>query len=289
MARRKLSLKTRRQIAAGARARRNAAIDRHDHRRLDPRPACHAAVRRSPLDAAGACLCATGRALRRADPFLGEFRTGARPARLYPDHARDRPGTFKRKGDRVDVYVRAFRFSDEVQPARQLRVGFDDETIATLVDVKGTDVPVYRLDPLLIGSIFPIHGEDRIVVAPAEVPKLLPLALKAVEDRKFDTHHGVNPLAILRALSVNVRAGQVEQGGSTLTQQLVKSYFLDSRRTLRRKIEEAMMAVILESRFEKADIMNAYINEIYLGQDGRRAVHGFGLASQFYFGKPVWN
>ena len=86
---------------------------------------------------------------------------------------------------------------------------------------------------------------------------------------------------------MNVRAGQVEQGGSTLTQQLVKSYFLDSRRTLRRKIEEAMMAVILESRFEKADIMNAYINEIYLGQDGRRAVHGFGLASQFYFGKPV--
>ena len=84
-----------------------------------------------------------------------------------------------------------------------------------------------------------------------------------------------------------MRAGQVEQGGSTLTQQLVKSYFLDSRRTLRRKAEEAIMAFILESRFEKADIMNAYINEIYLGQDGRRAVHGFGLASQFYFGKPL--
>jgi penicillin-binding protein 1B len=119
------------------------------------------------------------------------------------------------------------------------------------------------------------------------VPDLLPAALKAIEDRKFDTHHGVNPLAILRALFVNVRAGQVEQGGSTLTQQLVKSYFLDSRRTLRRKVEEAIMAFILESRFEKADIMNAYINEIYLGQDGRRAVHGFGLASQFYFGKPL--
>ena len=144
-----------------------------------------------------------------------------------------------------------------------------------------------RLDPLLIGSIFPIHGEDRIVVSPAQVPPLLPEALKAVEDRKFDTHHGVNPLAILRALFVNVRAGQVEQGGSTLTQQLVKSYFLDSRRTLGRKAEEAVMAVILESRFEKADIMNAYINEIYLGQDGQRAIHGFGLASQFYFGKPL--
>jgi penicillin-binding protein 1B len=199
----------------------------------------------------------------------------------------DRPGTFRRKGDTLDVYVREFRFSDEQQAAQKLRVGFDGEAIASLTSDSGAEVPVFRLDPLLIGSIFPIHGEDRIIVSPAEVPPLLPAALKAVEDRKFETHHGVNPLAILRALFVNVRAGQVEQGGSTLTQQLVKSYFLDSRRTLRRKGEEAVMAFILESRFEKADIMNAYINEIYLGQDGRRAVHGFGLASQFYFGKPL--
>lgn len=199
----------------------------------------------------------------------------------------DRPGTYRRSGNRVDVHVREFRFSDELQPARALRISFDAGSIVALEGTDGTEVPVIRLDPLLIGSIFPIHGEDRIVVSPDQVPELLPEALKAVEDRKFDSHHGVNPLAIMRALFVNVRAGQIEQGGSTLTQQLVKSYFLDSRRTLRRKAEEAVMAVILESRFEKADIMNAYINEIYLGQDGRRAVHGFGLASQFYFGKPL--
>ncbi len=199
----------------------------------------------------------------------------------------DRPGTYRRRGDRVSVFVREFRFADERQGARALRLGFSGDAITSLEDAQGREVAVMRLDPLLIGSIFPIHGEDRIVVAPDQVPPLLPAALKAVEDRKFDSHHGVNPLAILRALFVNVRAGQIEQGGSTLTQQLVKSYFLDSRRTLRRKAEEAVMAVILESRFEKADIMNAYINEIYLGQDGRRAVHGFGLASQFYFGKPL--
>jgi len=187
----------------------------------------------------------------------------------------DRAGTYRRSGERVDVYVREFRFADGPQEARRLKLGFAGEAIASLEDARGAEVPVFRLDPLLIGSIFPIHGEDRIVVAPDEVPPLLPDALKAVEDRKFDSHHGVNPLAILRALFVNVRAGQIEQGGSTLTQQLVKSYFLDSRRTLRRKGEEAVMAVILESRFEKADIMNAYINEIYLGQDGRRAVHGW--------------
>ena len=199
----------------------------------------------------------------------------------------DRPGTYQRRGDQVSVYVREFRFADGPQPTRALRIGFAGNSIASIADAKGGDVPVVRLDPLLIGSIFPMHGEDRIVVAPNEVPLLLPEALKAVEDRAFESHHGVNPLAILRALFVNVRAGQVEQGGSTLTQQLVKSYFLDNRQTLRRKAEEAVMAVILESRFEKADIMNAYINEIWLGQDGNRAVHGFGLASQFYFGKPL--
>ncbi len=199
----------------------------------------------------------------------------------------DRPGTYSRRGQVISLYLRGFRFSDGMQEARLLEVGFADDTMVSLRDDKHADVPVIRLDPLLIGSIFPTHGEDRIVVSPAEVPKLLPEALKAVEDRKFDAHHGVSPLAILRAAFVNVRAGQVEQGGSTLTQQLVKSYFLDSRRTLGRKAEEAVMAVILEARFEKADIMNAYINEIYLGQDGQRAIHGFGLASQFYFGKPL--
>jgi penicillin-binding protein 1B len=198
-----------------------------------------------------------------------------------------RPGTYRRRGDRVDVYVRDFAFSDEKQVARALRVNFSGAAISALTDASGSDVPVYRLDPLLIGSIFPIHGEDRIVLSPDQVPALLPEALKAVEDQKFERHHGVDPVAVLRALFANVRAGQVEQGGSTLTQQLVKSYFLDSRRTMGRKVEEAVMAVILDTRFEKADIMNAYINEIYLGQDGRRAIHGFGLASQFYFGKPL--
>ena len=85
----------------------------------------------------------------------------------------------------------------------------------------------------------------------------------------------------------NLRAGRIVQGGSTLTQQLVKSYFLDSRQTLGRKVEEALMSIILDARFEKTDLMTAYINEIHLGQDGQRAIHGFGLASQYYFGKPL--
>lgn len=197
------------------------------------------------------------------------------------------PGTYRRRTNRFDLVTRRFAFWDATQESRALIVTASRSGIESLIDAAGADVPVFRLDPLLIGSIFPTHGEDRVIVTPEEVPDLLPVALKVVEDRKFDTHHGVNVSAIVRAAWVNVRAGQIEQGGSTLTQQLVKSYFLDNRRTFGRKIEEALMALLLEAHFEKQDLMNAYINEIYLGQDGQRAIHGFGLASQFYFGKPV--
>lgn len=195
-------------------------------------------------------------------------------------------GSYRRRGSRIDFVSRKFQFADAIQESQPLTITADAGSIVSLTS-KGEDVPIFRLDPLLIGSIFPIHGEDRVVVTPEQVPALLPEALKVVEDRKFDTHNGVNVGAIIRAAWVNVRAGQIEQGGSTLTQQLVKSYFLDNRRTFGRKIEEAMMAMLLEVHFEKPDLMNAYINEIYLGQDGRRAIHGFGLASQFYFGKPL--
>jgi penicillin-binding protein 1B len=199
----------------------------------------------------------------------------------------EQPGSYSRRGARIDLVNRRFQFWDALQEPQLLTVIARGNTLESMRNGRNEDVPIFRLDPLLIGSIFPIHGEDRVVVTPDQVSPLLPAALKVVEDRKFDSHNGVDFGAIARAAWVNLRAGQIEQGGSTLTQQLVKSYFLDNRRTLGRKLEEAMMAFLLEVHFEKQDLMNAYINEIYLGQDGNRAVHGFGLASQFYFGKPL--
>jgi len=199
----------------------------------------------------------------------------------------DRPGTYRVNGARIDVALRPARFADEQRNAQLLSIFTGAQGIESLGDAAGREVPVIRLEPLLIGSIFPSHGEDRIVLTPREVPPLLPAALKAVEDRRFDSHRGVDPQAILRALWVDARAGQIEQGGSTLTQQLVRSYFLSSRQTLGRKVREAIMAMALDAHFTKDDLMNAYINEIFLGQDGNRAIHGFGLASQFYFGKPL--
>jgi penicillin-binding protein 1B len=197
------------------------------------------------------------------------------------------PGSYSRRGTRVELVNRRFQFWDALQEPQLLSIVTRGNSIESMRNGRDEDVPIFRLDPLLIGSIFPIHGEDRVVVTPDQVSPLLPAALKVVEDRKFDSHIGVDFGAIARAAWVNLRAGQIEQGGSTLTQQLVKSYFLDNRRTLGRKLEEAMMAWLLEVHFDKQDLMNAYINEIYLGQDGNRAVHGFGLASQFYFGKPL--
>ena len=199
----------------------------------------------------------------------------------------DVPGRYAREGNRFRIHLRAARFADGPRPAQLLVVDAGAGAIEAMSDASGAQVPIARFEPLLIGSIFPIHGEDRIIVTPEQVPALLPAALKSVEDRNFDTHHGVDPVAILRALWVDARSGQLEQGGSTLTQQLVKNYFLDPQRTASRKLREALMAVLLELHFSKADLMNAYINEIQLGQDGDRAIRGFGLASQFYFGKPL--
>ncbi len=198
-----------------------------------------------------------------------------------------RTGTYRRIGGEIDVGLRATRFADQARPAELLTVATADGAITSLRDARGQPVPIIRLDPLLIGSIFPIHGEDRIIVTPAEVPPLLPAALKAVEDRNFDTNRGVNLVGILRALWFDIRARRLDQGGSTLTQQLARSYFLTTRRTASRKIREAIMAISLDEHFSKADLMNAYINEIHLGQDGDRAINGFGLASEFYFGKPL--
>ena len=187
---------------------------------------------------------------------------------------------------RVRATLRPFHFADGRRTTLPVTIDFG---LGRIVEVTGPHGPLsyVRLEPPIIGSFFPSHGEDRLVVAPDETPALLVETLKAVEDRNFDTHPGFDIRGILRAVWANMRAGEIAQGGSTLTQQLVRSYYLDNRPTLTRKLNEVAMAVILDARFEKADLMNAYVNEIFLGQDGARAIHGFGLGSFFYFNKPL--
>jgi penicillin-binding protein 1B len=197
------------------------------------------------------------------------------------------PGTYTLHGAQAMLETRAFAGADGAQPARRLDVSFANGKIAAVSDGDGKALAIAELDPLLIGSIFPSHGEDRLVLAPDRIPPLLPATLKVVEDRSFDDNIGIDFRAILRAAFVDLIHGHLEQGGSTLTQQLVRSYFLSTKRTWWRKVREAFMAVALQMHESKQALMDAYINEVYLAQDGARAVHGFGLASMFYFGKPA--
>ena len=162
-----------------------------------------------------------------------------------------RTGNFQRRPNRIDLVSRPFRFADENREQQTLSISFADNHIEKMWDSNAHEVPVFRLDPLLIGSIYPTQGEDRIIVSQQETPALLPAALKVVEDRRFDTHIGVDPIGILRAIWVDVRSGSFDQGASTLTQQLVRSYFLNNRQTLSRKLTEAVMAILLEVHFDK--------------------------------------
>ena len=195
------------------------------------------------------------------------------------------PGQYSASPDRVTLWTREFRFWDGLDPAAKFIVNFGGDQVRSLEDTDGQRTALLRLEPMRLGSIFASHHEDRLLVEPDAIPPVLVDALKAVEDRKFDEHFGLDPEAIMRAAWVNLSSGEIRQGGSTLTQQLVKSYFLDGRRTLGRKYREAVMSVALELVYDKESLLHAYVNEIYLGQQGARAIHGFGLASEFYFGK----
>ena len=125
-----------------------------------------------------------------------------------------------------------------------------------------------------------------MLVSLNDVPDLFVEALILVEDRNFYSHWGVNPIAIARALLANVAAGKKVQGGSTLTQQLVKNLYLSREQSYTRKIKEALMALVIDARYSKEAIIQAYMNEVFVGQNGGKAVHGFGLGSHFYFDRP---
>jgi penicillin-binding protein 1B len=196
-------------------------------------------------------------------------------------------GNYRRQGNSFVLHTRRVRFSDEQRDPQLVAISADASSITGLKQADAKELPVFRLDPPVIGSVFPIHGEDRLVLSPADVPPLLRAGIKVIEDRRFDEHNGVDVRGVMRAMWANLRARRVVQGGSTLTQQLVKNYFLTDEQSFGRKATEAVMALRLEANFSKEEILVAYLNEVYLGQDGSRAIHGFGLGSEYYFAKPL--
>lgn len=201
------------------------------------------------------------------------------------------PGEFSVSGQTVEVYRRGFIYVDETLEPKKLKIEFNENRIVSTQreqDGQWLLSSIESLDPLLISRKTNSKNEDRDIINLATVPEWMIDTLLVVEDKNFYHHHGVSPFAILRALWANLVAGRKVQGGSTLTQQLAKNLLLnDNRKTYLRKFKEAITALILDYRFSKDDILEAYFNEIYLGQNGSRAVHGFALASKFYFSKPL--
>jgi penicillin-binding protein 1B len=197
-------------------------------------------------------------------------------------------GTYFKNGSQISVKTRSFAFWDQQQPGAQMELEFTDEGILSITDLTNSeDIALIRMDPVQIGSFYPTIKEDRVLIKLEEAPDSLIKGLLASEDRDFYDHYGVSLRGIARAMWTNVRAGGMVQGGSTITQQLVKNFYLTNKRSLSRKIKEALMALILEFRYSKNEILEAYLNEIYLGQNGASSVHGFGLASEFYFGSTL--
>lgn len=197
------------------------------------------------------------------------------------------PGTYDLQGSTLYLHTRGFAFSDRREPAQLLRLRFQGERVAELASTQQAVSGGVRLEPMVIGGIYPSHNEDRVLIQLKEAPPHLVDALLATEDQRFYSHIGISLRGIMRAVWVNATSGSVRQGGSTLTQQLVKNFYLSDERSLRRKANEAIMALLLEWHYDKPEILETYLNEVNLGQQGNRSVNGFGLAAQYYFGLPL--
>lgn len=197
-----------------------------------------------------------------------------------------KPGSYVNQGNSMYVHTRGFDFGDSSEPEQVLEVTFGADQVTDVRATKPSSTGIARLEPMLIGGIYPQHNEDRVLIKLNKVPKTLIEALIATEDRNFYHHHGLSIRGTARALVSNVTGGK-RQGGSTLTQQLVKNFYLSPERTLKRKVNEALMSLLLEFHYNKDEILEAYLNEVNLGQNGNYSINGYGLASQFYFGLPL--
>lgn len=201
------------------------------------------------------------------------------------------PGQYRYTDGDLEIYLQNFPYPDMEFRSFPVRIDLDaDGTVDRIRRVQdGVIVRGVRLEPELITSIYNDVMEDRLPVPLSAVPQHLVNAIIATEDRTFWTHEGISFRGIARALVTDIRRGEWKVGGSTLTQQLVKNLYLNPARTFRRKAHEAVMALMLEARYDKREIVEAYLNEIYLGQNGAVQIVGVEQASQLYFGKHVSN
>lgn len=197
------------------------------------------------------------------------------------------PGSWAKDGSRFVISSRGYAGPWGGELPRRVRVTLGARDVASVEDMQGRAVKLAHLDPARIATLYGASQEERRIVALKNLPPLLLTGLQAVEDRNFNSNIGIDLGAIARAAWADLRAGRIVQGGSTLTQQLVRNLFLDRSQTLMRKFNEALLAILIKTHYSKARILDAYVNEVFLGQRGNQAVHGFAAAAEFYFGRRV--
>lgn len=225
--------------------------------------------------------------LRPNVPMIADALVAELAAAQYQEHPQaGRPGSYARDGNSVLIHTRSFHDPAGAWPAQRARVRLERGRVAAIERVGGGALPELRVDPARIATFYgPRQREQRSLRLP-EMPPLLVAGVQAVEDREFKHHRGVDPLAVVRAVWRNVSGGR-RQGGSTITQQLTRNLFLGLEQTWQRKFNEAVLAILIESRQDKGRILELYLNEVYMGQHAGQAVHGMAAAAEFYFAREL--
>jgi len=196
-----------------------------------------------------------------------------------------KPGEFRYKENNLRIFLRGY----EDQKGGLFDISFKDGEVTKINNQLGISVDTVQFEPIAIGGMYPSHMEDRILLNWSQVPSILIDTILSVEDQDFFNHKGISIRSISRAFFTNVKAGDIKQGGSTITQQLAKSLFFTSEQTYKRKALEAIAALLIEFHYSKEEILLAYINDVFLAQSGKRAIHGFGMGAQHFFGTSVSN
>ncbi|MBI2609432.1 MAG: PBP1A family penicillin-binding protein [Deltaproteobacteria bacterium] len=202
-----------------------------------------------------------------------------------------KPGEYRLLDLKLEIFLHPIFLPQKIKAPQKVLIHFDDtHTVHNIVDpAREVQLPSIELEPELIALLFKENAEERRIVRLQDIPPDLLQAILAIEDERFLEHKGIDPQGILRALLQNLKKGRFAQGGSTLTQQLVKNFFLNQKKTLRRKITEVFMAFMIENKYSKDEILETYINEIYFGNRGPVAIHGVAEAALFYFSKDLKN
>jgi penicillin-binding protein 1B len=205
------------------------------------------------------------------------------------DASSPRPGDYRDRGSTLEIYTRGFDVAGEELAPRFLRLRYSGSRLAAIEDQDGRSLERLVLEPELLATLHGAQQEERDVVRLGDLPRTLIHAVLAAEDARFYSHHGVDFRAVVRAAFTNLRSARIVQGGSTITQQTVKNLYLGQERTWWRKAREVVMAAILDWRYPKDRILEVYLNEVYMGQNGPVSVCGVRAGSRFYFGVDPWD